>query len=124
MPALPAGLALNTSSGTISGTPTAETAARLYFVTAQLVADSTAETFSHVEILLSVTAIPPTSLAPNETSLSLNLTLNAPMPNVTFAADGDPVIGAVRVGDGVRGWGQGLGPGLGLRLGLGLECWS
>ena len=98
VPALPAGLSLEPTNGTISGTPSVETAERIYFVTAELAADSTAQTFSQVEIRLAVTAIPPTNIVPSATSL--NLTLNAPMPNVTFAADGDPVSYALRSASG------------------------
>ena len=98
VPALPAGLSLDSTNGTISGTPSVEIAERIYFVTAELTADSTAQTFSQVEIRLAVTAIPPTNLT--STAISLNLTLNAPMPNVTFTADGDPVSYALRSASG------------------------
>ena len=90
-PALPSGLSFATSTGTISGTPTVETAGRVYYVSASLDAQPTM--ISQIEINLEITAILPTSFSspsPMPTGANaLSLTLNEPMADVTFQADGD-----------------------------------
>ena len=59
-PALPAGLALDTTTGVISGTPTAVSAAASYLVTASNGAGSATATLS---ITVNASATPPTNLA-------------------------------------------------------------
>lgn len=67
-PALPAGLSLSTSSGAISGTPTATSAKASYTITASNSGGSTAAT---VQITVNPAVIPPSNLVYPQTSLSL-----------------------------------------------------
>ena len=59
-PALPAGLSLNTSTGVISGTPTAVTATATYTVTA---GDSAGTATVGVDITVNAAVVPPSGLA-------------------------------------------------------------
>src|SRR6202020_1320801 len=67
-PALPAGLSLSTSSGAISGTPTATSAKASYTITASNSGGSTAAT---VQMTVNPAVIPPSNLVYPQTSFSL-----------------------------------------------------
>lgn len=69
-PALPAGLVLDTSMGTISGTPTATSAAATYVVKA---ANSFGSTTTSVQITVKLGVLPPAQFAYPQTSLVLEV---------------------------------------------------
>jgi Putative Ig domain len=69
-PALPAGLSLNTSSGAISGAPTAQSASASYIVTASNPVGSTTATIQ-ISVVQPVT--PPSNLSYPQTSLTLEV---------------------------------------------------
>lgn len=81
-PALPAGLSLNTTTGAISGTPTAVVAQASYTITATNSAGTTTAT---VQITVSAAVAPPTSLVyPQQTiSTAVGLTVSPDIPTVT-----------------------------------------
>ncbi|MGB8692146.1 MAG: putative Ig domain-containing protein, partial [Steroidobacteraceae bacterium] len=82
-PALPAGLVLDPSSGIISGTPSAPTAAQTYVVTA-----SNAIGSAQFNLLLSVIAGPPSALSyPSPALLTLNRVAASLTPTVTGTVD-------------------------------------
>ena len=83
-PSLPAGLALDTSTGAISGTPTAVTSSATYTVTASNTGGSTT-----ADVTIVVNDIIPSSLtySPN----SFTLTKGTAMTTVTPTANGGPV---------------------------------
>src|SRR5215472_144694 len=69
-PALPAGLSLSTSSGTISGNPSAQSAQATYTVTAS---NSAGSTTAKVQITVSMPVTPPSNLAYPQTTLTLEV---------------------------------------------------
>lgn len=69
-PALPAGLSLSTSSGTISGTPTAQSAQATYTVRAS---NSAGSTTAKVQITVSMPVTPPSNLVYPQTTLTLEV---------------------------------------------------
>jgi len=82
-PALPAGLSLNTSTGAISGTPTAVTAQANYIVTATNITGSTMAT-----VQITVNIAPPTNLVYPQTTITTMVTQ-------TIATDTPTVTGTV-----------------------------
>ena len=93
-PALPAGLALNASSGQISGTPSAASAATSYTITASNGGGST--TF---EISIGVVPVAPSALSyPLSVSLTVNLPMAALSPTVTGAVTSYTVTPALPAG--------------------------
>ena len=83
-PSLPAGLALDTSTGAISGTPTAVTSSATYTVTASNTGGSTT-----ADVTIVVNDIPPSSLTYSPSSFTL--TKNTAMTTVTPTVSGGPV---------------------------------
>lgn len=66
-PALPAGLSLNTSTGAISGTPTAVAAQATYTITASNSAGSTSAT---IQVTVSSAVVPPSHLVYPQTTIT------------------------------------------------------
>ena len=83
-PSLPAGLALDTSTGAISGTPTAVTSSATYTVTASNTGGSTT-----ADVTIVVNDIIPSSLTYSPSSFTL--TKGTAMTTVTPTANGGPV---------------------------------
>ena len=79
-PALPAGLTLNTSTGTISGTPTAVAAMASYTVTA-----SNAGGFTSAAVKVAVVDTPPTGLSYGQPAITtaVNQAITPDVPEVT-----------------------------------------
>jgi mono/diheme cytochrome c family protein len=84
-PALPSGFSLNTSTGVVSGTPTAIQTRTSYTVTATNSGGS-----STVALLIQVNDIPPSSLT--YTNMSPTYTVGAPIPTNSPTSSGGPVV--------------------------------
>ena len=85
-PSLPAGLALDSSTGAISGTPTAVTSSATYTVTASNTGGSTT-----ADVTIVVNDVVPSSLTYNPNSFTL--TKGTAMTTVTPTASGGPITG-------------------------------
>src|SRR5208282_1659272 len=81
-PALPAGLAISSSTGSISGTPTAASAKTSYTVTAS---NSTGSTTATISITVTASTIAPSDLVYPQTSISATVgtAIAADTPTVT-----------------------------------------
>jgi hypothetical protein len=80
-PALPAGITLNTSTGQVSGTPSAIAAAANYTVTAT---NSTGSSTAVLNITVTAAAVPPSiSYSPSSLSLTLNTAMSPLAPTAT-----------------------------------------
>ncbi|WP_165420076.1 beta strand repeat-containing protein [Edaphobacter modestus] len=81
-PALPAGLSLNTSTGAISGMPTAAAAQATYTITASNSAGSTSAT---IQITVSSAVVPPSSLVYPQTTITATVgqAITADTPTLT-----------------------------------------
>lgn len=94
-PALPAGLTLNTSTGTISGTPTAAIPSTTFTITAS---NSTGSTSTTVQITVNV--VPPTGLSysPSTISAIVGTAITTVTPTVTGAVSSYSVTPALPAG--------------------------
>ena len=85
-PSLPAGLALDSSTGAISGTPTAITSSATYTVTASNTGGSTT-----ADVTIEVNDVAPSSLTYSQNSVTL--TKGTAMTTITPTASGGPITG-------------------------------